>query len=255
AGVYFALVAAGYHWLIHKRTHRAASHIHGETQQAYKLVQQSIEAAREVQVTQTQDYFVDQLRTSKQAMAGTWRTVLLLMQVPRYSLEGALIIGFGFLSLVVFNLRATTEATAVLALFLASGFRMLPSLNRVLVTLGTVRASSPALEQITSDLAKFELEPSQSGPSLRRPPSIEFRHVGFTYQAADRPALHDFSSFIEPGKWIGVVGASGSGKTTLLNLVLGLLDPSDGEILIDDIALVSARSEWQRMIGYVPQQV
>src|SRR5262249_3600832 len=155
----------------------------------------------------TQDYFVDQLRASKRAMAGTWRTVLLLMQVPRYYLEGALVIGFGFLSLVVFNLRATTEATAVLALFLAAAFRRLHSLHRVLVTLGTVGAPSPALEQITSDLAKFDVEPSQSAPSLRRPPSIEFRHVGFTYQAADRSALHDFYSFIEPGKWIGIVGA------------------------------------------------
>ena len=55
---------------------------------------------------------------------------------------------------------------------------------------------------------------------------------------------------------IGLAGATGSGKTTLLNLILGLLEPSQGSILIDGIPISDfGLREWQDQIGYVPQEV
>ena len=55
---------------------------------------------------------------------------------------------------------------------------------------------------------------------------------------------------------IGIIGKSGAGKSTLLDLLLGLIEPSVGEILIDGQALTSANHRsWQAKIGYVPQQV
>jgi ABC-type bacteriocin/lantibiotic exporter with double-glycine peptidase domain len=64
---------------------------------------------------------------------------------------------------------------------------------------------------------------------------IEVRDVGFRYSPTTPPVLHDISFTVEPGQKVALVGRSGSGKSTLLSLLLGLVTPTDGEILYDDV--------------------
>ena len=54
---------------------------------------------------------------------------------------------------------------------------------------------------------------------------------------------------------ISIIGKSGSGKTTLLNIILGLIEPKNGKIFIDDKETILNNSNWQKKIGYVPQDV
>ena len=83
-------------------------------------------------------------------------------------------------------------------------------------------------------------------------PRIELRHVSKTFSGIDRavPALEDVSFKVMPGEFVTIIGASGSGKSTLFNLCVGLLEPDEGEILID-----GERSENRAgMVGYMPQR-
>jgi ABC-type nitrate/sulfonate/bicarbonate transport system ATPase subunit len=83
-------------------------------------------------------------------------------------------------------------------------------------------------------------------------PRIELRHVSKTFSGIDRavPALEDVSFKVMPGEFITIIGASGSGKSTLFNLCVGLLEPDEGEILID-----GERPENRAgMVGYMPQR-
>jgi ATP-binding cassette, subfamily B, bacterial CvaB/MchF/RaxB len=73
--------------------------------------------------------------------------------------------------------------------------------------------------------------PAELGAPLKG--RIELRGVSFRYSESDPYVLRDVSFCIEEGSCVGIVGRSGSGKTTLLKLVLGLLEPTQGEILID----------------------
>ena len=52
---------------------------------------------------------------------------------------------------------------------------------------------------------------------------------------------------------IGLVGESGSGKTTFLDLIIGILNPTNGEILVDDQNINDNQKIWQNNIGYIPQ--
>lgn len=99
---------------------------------------------------------------------------------------------------------------------------------------------------------------SRRAPGCRPVPSgwreIHFAQVGFTYAAGRRPVLQDLSVSLDRGRVYALIGPSGAGKSTLIDLLLGLLRPSAGEILIDDVPLreIDLR-EWQRRIGYVAQ--
>ena len=84
---------------------------------------------------------------------------------------------------------------------------------------------------------------------------LEFRDVTFSYPGADEPVLSNISFRAAPGKTIGIIGSTGSGKTTLLNLIPRLIDPSDGEVLIDGMPVSAySREALAQIVGMVPQK-
>lgn len=85
---------------------------------------------------------------------------------------------------------------------------------------------------------------------------VTFRHVGFVYPDSGIKALHDFDLTIDAGESVAILGTTGSGKSTLAHLLCRLYDPTEGQILIDDIPMKDYEvSAYRRQIGYVPQDV
>jgi ATP-binding cassette subfamily B protein RaxB len=84
---------------------------------------------------------------------------------------------------------------------------------------------------------------------------IELRNVFFRYAESEPFVLEDFSLAIEPGEFVTITGPSGGGKTTLMKIMLGLLEPTHGDVLIDGIPLssVGARA-YREQIGAVMQE-
>ncbi|TVR26327.1 MAG: ABC transporter ATP-binding protein [Ilumatobacter sp.] len=85
--------------------------------------------------------------------------------------------------------------------------------------------------------------------------TVEFRDVSFSYPGAEHPVLRDVSFTVGAGRTLGVIGSTGAGKTTLVNLVLRLIDPTDGTVLVDgvDVRRLDPQLLWGR-VGYVPQK-
>jgi ABC-type nitrate/sulfonate/bicarbonate transport system ATPase subunit len=83
-------------------------------------------------------------------------------------------------------------------------------------------------------------------------PRIELRHVSKTFFGTDHTvlALEDVSFSVMPGEFVTIIGPSGSGKSTLFNLCVGLLEPDEGEILIDG----ERPKNRIGMVGYMPQR-
>ena len=75
---------------------------------------------------------------------------------------------------------------------------------------------------------------------------IEVKHVTFTYNEADRPALKDISLNVKRGSWTAIIGHNGSGKSTLARLLNGLLVPDNDEaqIIVDSVELTDD-TVWQ----------
>lgn len=63
---------------------------------------------------------------------------------------------------------------------------------------------------------------------------IKFKNVSKTYADTDTTVLKDISFELEEGKFYTLLGASGSGKSTILNIIAGLLDATDGDVILDD---------------------
>lgn len=85
--------------------------------------------------------------------------------------------------------------------------------------------------------------------------AITFRSVHFAYDENDRWILRDASLEIPMGELTVLVGTSGAGKTTMVDLIVGLMQPQQGQVLIDNVPLADVdAAAWRSNIGYVPQE-
>ena len=84
---------------------------------------------------------------------------------------------------------------------------------------------------------------------------IELRNVSFQYAETEPFVLEGISFIIEPGEFVTIMGPSGGGKTTLIKIMLGLLEPTRGEVLIDGVALstIGPRA-YREHVGAVMQE-
>lgn len=97
-------------------------------------------------------------------------------------------------------------------------------------------------------------DPDAPAPILRR--QITLHHLSYCYPKSDRAALTGLSLAIEAGKTTALCGPSGAGKSTLADLVLGLIQPTEGRVTIDEAPLDGGTLRaWRRSVAYVPQDV
>lgn len=83
---------------------------------------------------------------------------------------------------------------------------------------------------------------------------VDFDNVSYHYPDGDKKVVKDFDLHVSPGECIAIVGSSGSGKSTIINLLIGLLEPTEGDILIDGIPLNEmSRPTYRHFISVVPQ--
>lgn len=256
-GLSMAMIAGAYRRIAHKRSRASSEGILRQVRRSYQLSQQALSSIREIKVTGTEDYFASTLHHVRQVHMKRQAVLTLTEQLPRYYLELGIVTSAAAVAAVAFVVRSPTDALAVLGVFLAGGLRVLPSLNRVLIASGKAEAALPHLEKIVADLAATEEESKPGADAQELPAPVRRVHIAdvhYEYEPG-RPVLNGLDLEIRAGEMVALVGSSGAGKTTVVSILLGLVDPSRGEVLIDGVPLAACRRSWQRRIGYVPQDV
>jgi len=127
-------------------------------------------------------------------------------------------------------------------------------LANLLVSFYQTRLSYRMIDQLMS--AESEEKPlaeTIAVPSLRG--KVDLKGVSFAYPGRDLPVLDGVDFNIKPGERVGILGRIGSGKSSLLKLLMNLQQPSEGRVLLDDLALGHLdTTELRRHIGYMPQE-
>ena len=118
-----------------------------------------------------------------------------------------------------------------------------------------IQRAAASQERINEFLQQVPEITNPSNEPFKFNKSIEFRNVGLTYENSGVTALKNINFTINKGETIGVIGRTGSGKSSLAYLLLRLIDPTEGEVLIDDKRLDKINCDaWRQSIGYVPQE-
>jgi ABC-type multidrug transport system fused ATPase/permease subunit len=157
---------------------------------------------------------------------------------------------------------ARGEIAAEMTLLVLISSRIVPALSQLSSSVGQLWNIYPIVQGLHDLRASFAGVAVALAPAVitsgedwdGRWRDLTFGHVGFTYPGAPGRALRDVTAEIKAGGAYGVAGPSGAGKSTFVDLLLRLLEPTDGSLLLDGRPIESLdRRAWQSRIGYVAQ--
>jgi ABC-type multidrug transport system fused ATPase/permease subunit len=217
---------------------------------------------REAIVRNRRNYYAEEIGKIRFALAKSTAELNFMPYVSKYVIESVVIIGTLMIGGVLFLLNDVNKAVATLAVFLAAGSRIAPSVLRVQQNLvqirGNLGACAPTLEMIKK--LKDTKVPETVSQDLAVDhegflPSLTVEKVTFTYPNCDNPTISKISLEIPPGSFVAIVGKSGSGKSTLVDLILGILQPNSGSVLISGTTPLEAFEKWPGAVSYVPQDI
>jgi ABC-type bacteriocin/lantibiotic exporter with double-glycine peptidase domain len=181
-------------------------------------------------------------------------------QIPKYGME---VIAFGGVLLITIHFitsgRQLNDALPLISLFVFAGYRIMPLLQEVYLSFAKLRFSQAALALLHRDMesAPVNFREWEDVEPLPFTESIKLRNLSYRYPTGERDAIKNISLEIPRGVRLGVIGSTGSGKSTLVDIIIGLLRPSSGEVVVDNLVLSSDElsRRWRMKIGYVPQHI
>ena len=147
------------------------------------------------------------------------------------------------------------ELIPVFVLFCISVFRIVPSFNRIILNYQNIKFFMPSVNLIYNEFVELdskELQIDQNKIEFNN--KIELQNVSFSY--GSNQILSKINIEIHKGQSIGILGANGSGKSTLLNILSGLLEPTNGMMIVDKKHNVYENlKSWQNNISFVQQNI
>lgn len=249
--------------VIRKRIARYGQHVSTTSTDRFRLMNEGFGGIKDVLLYNRRQDFIDQFEMSGKVLAHAQGVNTALSQVPRYLME---LLAFGalitlVLVLLIANNSTLSQVLPVLAIYALAGFKLLPALQQIYASVTTVRGNTAAFEAIKADLLASLTLDEQSKADLQSNDfqyikKIKLDNVSFTYPNKMSPALNNINIEIPVNATIGFVGESGSGKSTLIDLLLGLIEPSQGALMLDNKTIGSNNKHaWQQRIGFVPQSI
>lgn len=224
-----------------------------------KSLQEGLGAIRDVLLDGTQAVYCDAYGKAVRQLQLASGENTYINQAPRYAMES---LGMMLVAALAYALtRDANNIGSVLPLLgaLALGAqRLLPLLQLLYGNWAYVqsgRASlADVLELLDQPLPDGDIDPTPAPLVFRE--SIRFDNVAFRYASSGPWILDGINLTVKKGARIGIVGSTGSGKSTALDLLMSLLETTQGQILVDGQPIDRTRRRaWQRAIAHVPQTI
>jgi len=246
--------------LVTKRRLAANSAVIAESLRArVQTVQEGLGGIRDVILDKSQPIFVAKFNAIEAKFRRTQAVNYFVSSSPRFVVEASSIILIALLAFYVSGRPGgIVAALPMLGAMAVGAQRLLPLIQQVYSGWSQISGSraivSDVVELMKTPLPEVTDSPLPEKSRFRK--AIEFKDVSFRYPSGDGPVLRNISLAIPKGSRTGVVGKSGSGKSTLVDLLMGLLDPMDGELRVDGRVLDGgSKIGWQLQVAHVPQAI
>lgn len=231
----------------------------------FRLMNEGLGGIKDVLLLGRDNDFIQRFKQTGHTLAYSQGANTALAQVPRYFME---LVAFGSMIALVLYLIFSHDGNLgmilpVLSVYALAGFKLLPAFQNIYFNIAQIKGNISAFESIQQDLkeslrtTKHQQETENPVQNCLNPKQqINLENITFTYPGKTAPALNQLNMTIPANSVIGIVGPSGSGKSTLIDILLGLIEPQQGQLKIDSETITHQnRRAWQNTIGFVPQSI
>ncbi len=252
AGAYAAIT-----WLSQNRLRRNSERIAREQTQLVKALQEGLGGIRDVLLNGTQQVFSDMFGRADAPMRRAQGDNVFIGLSPRFLLESlAMVLIAGLAYLMSLRDGGVAVALPILAALALGAQRLLPAMQQAYDSWANLMGNKASVLDVV-ELLDQPIPDSALGPApapLEFAEGIRLERVRFRYSEDGPWVLDGVDIDIPKGSRVGFVGSTGSGKSTTLDLVMGLLDPTEGRVVVDGLPIGGDRlRSWQRAIAHVPQ--
>jgi len=256
--LFFGLLYALFSFFLKKRLDENSIVIAKEQVNALNALQESLSGIKDLILTNNYEFYSSKFSKAEIAYRKGLGDNAFISIFPRFFIEalGIILILF-IISISIVSGASPSEILPLIAVLTISAQRVLPYLQQMYqafaAVIGQKKVIIDALDQLNQPILENN---NDSSGAVKFERIIEFKDISFKYPDFNNYALKNFNLRIRKGEKVGIIGITGSGKTTAVDLLMGLLVPTKGSILIDDIDLQDLNIiKWQERIGHVPQKI
>jgi HlyD family secretion protein len=256
--------------LVRSRLQRNGKTVSNALGVRFRLMNEAFGGIKDVLLLDRKQYFIDRFEEAGEKLAYARGNNTSLRQIPRYFVE---LLAFGALISLVLYLHLSEQGNLavilpILSVYALAAFKLLPAIQQIYALSSEIKGNLPAYESIRKDLiASIKQENKIKKSYMSRldvheedhlviKQGIQMNQVTFIYPGKTKPVLNSLNMTIPAKSLIGFVGPSGSGKSTIIDLLIGLIEPQDGQLMIDNAPIDKTnKRSWQNSIGFVAQSI
>ena len=258
----FAIIGLFLHYVMQKKANYLGLRNSELTIESNMRILELIESFREISTRDRSKYYTNLISNLRRELATVNAEMMFMPNVSKYVIETSLVIGAIIIGGIQFATQDASHAVAALSVFLAAGSRIAPGVLRIqqgfIYARSSLGAAKPTLSLIESLDSLPELDEINDELNVLHRDfngSLRLLNVSLKYPNRDTKAVDDLDLEIEPGTTLAIVGPSGAGKTSLVDLILGVIQPTEGKIIVSGESPRAAIAKWPGAIAYVPQNI
>ena len=212
---------------------------------------QGLGGIKEIKVANKENEVTDIYYMNSQNMKKVNFLVSSFNQTPKLILEFLAMITLILLLVTFVKLEYPfVEIISYFTIILAAFIRLLPSANKIIVSFMNLTFYKPSLKILFNEIINYpkniKIIPNTiNQENFYFKDLIEIKNVNFTYNDENRviKVFDNANMKIKKGDMVGIIGETGSGKSTLIDIILGLLDTSEGDVLVDNINIKKIKKD------------
>jgi len=249
-------------WVSRRYVNRIGVDRLGANRERFRISNEALAGIKDIKILGLEHTFLHRFKGPSKRLLRHAANSQTIAQLPQYAMQ--VIALSTVMVIVLYQLHIhenLSQALPVIALYAMAGQRLQPAFHQAYMGLTTLQFNKPALDLLHHDLLvdkKFN-QPSEETAEARLCElrhRLELRDVTYCYPGATSSALKNINLTIPARATVGLVGQTGAGKTTTVDLILRLLEPKEGELLVDGTPIGRENQRaWQNCLGYVPQQI
>jgi ATP-binding cassette subfamily B protein len=221
-----------------------------------KATNEGLGGIRDIIIDKTQKHFIDIYSSAVFKVQKAFAQNNFISQSPRFILEAVALVLVSIIIILLTKqkINGIYDILPILGSLAFGAQRILPLMNQIYQAHTANRGIVYSLLDVIEILEKKnELSSVYENKILSFNKSINAKNIKFSYKKKNIHVFKNLSFEISKGAKVAITGPSGCGKSTLLDLIMGLLDPTEGEILVDNISIKNCKNQWQKKIAHVPQ--